>query len=163
MITNTDSKNAINSIYTLVVSEIALSLYPQLIKLVPVSIDIQISMRCITYLIIALCGYIFTDGFTSSRLITNTTKNNTNILNNNTPISYILIGIVNILHIASSYISFNNLSSGVSYSLFYTYPIFNLIGRTLIYNENINSINYIYVVIAICGVYLIYNQKLSFL
>ena len=54
---------------------------------------------------------------------------------------------------------FNILSSGVGYSIFYIYPIFTLLGRTLIYNEKIDIINYIYIIIAIIGVYLIYKNK----
>jgi len=41
----------------LIGSEIALSLYPQLIKLVPTTIDIQVAVRFITYSILALIGY----------------------------------------------------------------------------------------------------------
>jgi drug/metabolite transporter (DMT)-like permease len=54
---------------------------------------------------------------------------------------------------------FNILSSGVGYSIFYIYPIFNLLGRSLFYNEKINILNYIYIIIAIIGVYLIYKNK----
>lgn len=68
------------------------------------------------------------------------------------------MGLVNIIHIFSSYLSYNILSSGVGYSIFYIYPIFNLLGRTLFYNEKINKINYIYMSIAIVGVYLIYKK-----
>ena len=68
------------------------------------------------------------------------------------------MGIINIIHIISSYVCFNTLSSGVGYSIFYMYPIFNLLGRTLFYGEKINSINYIYMLISILGVYLIYKN-----
>ena len=68
------------------------------------------------------------------------------------------MGSITIIHIISSYICFNTLSSGVGYTIFYIYPIFNLLCRTLIYNEQIDSINYIYILIAILGVYLIYKE-----
>jgi drug/metabolite transporter (DMT)-like permease len=45
------------------------------------------------------------------------------------------------------------------YSIFYIYPIFNLLGRSLFYNEKIDILNYIYIIIAIIGVYLIYKNK----
>ena len=51
------------------------------------------------------------------------------------------------------------LSSGFSYTLFYTYPIFNLLGRHLLNNEYIQPGNYLFITIAILGVYLIYNQS----
>ena len=69
------------------------------------------------------------------------------------------MGTVNIIHIISSYMCFNTLSSGVGYSIFYIYPIFNLLGRTFIYNEKIDSINYIYILISILGVYLIFKHN----
>jgi drug/metabolite transporter (DMT)-like permease len=132
-------------------SEIALSLYPQLIKLVPTTIEIQVAIRCITYSILAIIGY-----YISKQNKTNTTSN-TNILSFTT--TSIVMGLVNIIHIMSSYVCFNTLSSGVGYTIFYIYPIFNLLGRTLIYNEKIDFINYIYIFISILGVYLIYKNN----
>ena len=129
-------------------SEIALSLYPQIIKLVPTTIEIQVAIRCITYSILAIIGYYITKPNTN-------TNTNTNTLSLT---SGIVMGIVNIIHIISSYVCFNTLSSGVGYSIFYIYPIFNLLGRTLFYGDKINSINYIYIIISILGVYLIYKN-----
>ena len=132
-------------------SEIALSLYPQLIKLVPTTIEIQVAIRCITYSILAIIGYYITNNNTITSKNSTTTKLSLT--------SGIVMGLVNIVHIFSSYTCFNALSSGVGYSIFYIYPIFNLLGRTLLYNEKINFINYIYIIIAIIGVYLIYKHN----
>ena len=132
----------------IIFSEIALSLYPQLIKLIPASLDIQLAVRFITYSILAIASIPSFD----------TLKTIKNISITNTIISTILMGIVNIIHIASSYYSFSVLSSGFSYSLFYTYPIFNLLGRYFINNEYISPSNYLYISVAILGVYLIYNH-----
>jgi len=143
-------------------SEIALSLYPQLIKLVPSTLELQVAIRCITYSILAIIGYFIT---TYTNTYTNKTTSSIlkNINSTNTTFSFIItsiiMGSVNIIHIISSYICFNTLSSGVGYSIFYIYPIFNLLGRTLIYNEKIDSINYIYILISILGVYLIYKHN----
>jgi len=137
-------------------SEIALSLYPQLIKLVPTTIEIQVATRCITYSILAIIGYYVTKNNATISSSTNT-KVNTNV-NTLSLTSGIVMGIVNIIHIISSYVCFNTLSSGVGYSIFYIYPIFNLLSRTLLYGEKINSINYIYIIISILGVYLIYKN-----
>ena len=139
-------------------SEIALSLYPQIIKLVPTTIEVQVAVRCITYSILAIIGYYITNIKSST---TNTNKN-TNINTNTNTFSLtsgLVMGLVNIIHIISSYVCFNTLSSGVGYSIFYIYPIFNLLGRTFLYNEKINIKNYIYIIIAIIGVYLIYKNK----
>ena len=144
----------------LIGSEIALSLYPQLIKLIPTSIEIQVATRCITYSILAIIGYYITTHTKN----THTKNTQTTILTIPTTISTIststittsiIMGLVNIIHIISSYMCFNVLSSGVGYSIFYIYPIFTLLGRTFIYNEKIDSINYLYILISILGVYLI--------
>ena len=136
-------------------SEIALSLYPQLIKLIPTTIEIQVAVRCITYSLLALIGYYITIPNT----IKTTTINTLDTINIFPLTSYIGMGLVNIIHIISSYICFNTLSSGVGFTIFYLYPIFNLLGRTFIYNEKIKFINYIYIFMSILGVYLIYKHR----
>ena len=82
-----------NFAYPLIGSEIALSLYPQLIKLVPTTIEIQIAVRCITYSILALLGY-FINGSSYGKSIESKSKTNSIFF-------YILMGIINIFHIAS--------------------------------------------------------------
>ena len=147
-----NENNNFNYIYPLLGSEIALSLYPQLIKLVPATLEVQIAVRCISYFILALIGISITP---------NTNKNkNEKEINIFSFISTIIMSIITIIHIISSYTSFKLLTSGVSYSLFYTYPIFNLLGRSIFYNEKIKFINYIYIIIAILGVYLIYSKDI---
>ena len=145
-----------NNISLLIGSELALSLYPQLIKLVPATIEIQVIVRFITYAILALIALPSFSSFSSFNSI-NTLKEIKTI----PIISTILMGGVNILHVASSYYSFKVLSSGFSYSLFYTYPIFNLLGRSIFNKETISPINYLYIIIAIIGVYLIYYKQQS--
>ena len=154
----------------LIGSEIALSLYPQLIKLVPTTIDIQVAVRFITYSILALIGYYSGSGSGSSGSGSGSSGSSGSSSGGSSSKNSLLptlsslgiglvIGIVNIIHIISSYTSFSILSSGVSYSIFYTYPIFNLIGRTLFYNETILPINYVYIGISIIGVFLIYKKE----
>jgi len=139
----------------LIGSEVTLSLYPQLIKLIPTTIEIQVATRCITYSILAIIGYYITQNSNTKTI--NIIPSNTNTFSFIS--TSIVMGLVNIIHIISSYMCFNILSSGVGYTIFYIYPIFNLLGRTFIYNEKINSINYIYILISILGVYLIYKQN----
>ena len=148
-----------NKFIPLIGSEIALSLYPQLIKLVPTTIEIQVATRCITYSILAIIGYYITKNTNIVNPVITTPTNNTSILSFTT--TTIVIGVVNIIHIISSYVCFNTLSSGIGYSIFYIYPIFNLLGRTLIYNEKIDIINYIYILISILGVFLIYKTNIE--
>ena len=143
-----NENNNFNYIYPLLGSEIALSLYPQLIKLIPATLEVQIAVRCISYFILALIGIS----------ITSTEKQNEKKKNIFSFINTIMLSIITIIHIISSYTSFKLLTSGVSYALFYIYPIFNLLGRSIFYNEKIKFINYIYILIAILGVYLIYSK-----
>lgn len=152
-----------NFAYPLIGSEIALSLYPQLIKLVPTTIEIQIAVRCVTYSVLALLGYFIngsinnsskSDSAKSIEFISKKSKTGSMFF-------YILMGIVNIFHIASSYISYKILPSGIADSLFYTYPIFNLLFRTIFFGESIKLINYLYIIIAIIGVYFIYSDNES--
>jgi len=138
----------------LIGSEIALSLYPQLIKLIPTTIENQVATRCITYSILAILGYYITQN-SNNNIILNTP--NTNIVSFTK--TSIVMGIINITHIISSYMCYNTLTSGVGYSIFYMYPIFNLLGRTFIYKEKIDIVNYIYILISILGVYLIYKNN----
>lgn len=150
-----------NFAYPLIGSEIALSLYPQLIKLVPTTIEIQIAVRCITYSVLALLGY-FINGSINNSSKSDSSKSIESISKKSKTGSmffYILMGIVNIFHIASSYISYKILPSGIADSLFYTYPIFNLLFRTIFFGESIKLINYFYIIIAIIGVYFIYSDS----
>ena len=143
-----------NFAYPLIGSEIALSLYPQLIKLVPTTIEIQIAVRCITYSVLALLGYFINGSGSGNTIESKSKKSKTSSI-----FFYILMGIINIFHIASSYISYKILPSGIAYSLFYTYPIFNLLFRTIFFDESIKFINYFYIIIAIIGVYFIYSDS----
>ena len=147
-----------NFAYPLIGSEIALSLYPQLIKLVPTTIEIQIAVRCITYSVLALLGY-FINGSINISSKSDSIESKSKKSKTSSIFFYILMGIINIFHIASSYISYKILPSGIADSLFYTYPIFNLLFRTIFFGESIQSINYLYIIIAIIGVYFIYSDS----
>jgi drug/metabolite transporter (DMT)-like permease len=136
---------------SLLVSEIALSLYPQLIKLVPATLEIQMAVRFLTYCIMALLGY-FTFGGKSLFVVSNIKSKSSSWW------YYIVMGIVNIFHILSSYASYKLLPSGVAYSLFYTYPILNLLSRSMFFGESFNIWNYLYIAIAIVGVYFVYSN-----
>jgi drug/metabolite transporter (DMT)-like permease len=134
---------------SLIVSEIALSLYPQLIKLVPASLETQVAVRFLTYSILASLGYFI---FGSNKLDLTIKSRSSSWW------YYIIMGLVNIFHIMSSYISYKILPSGIAYSLFYTYPIFNLLSRSIFFGESFNLSNYLYIALAIIGVYYVYSN-----
>lgn len=129
----------------LILSEIGLSLYPQLIKLVNTNIETQLAIRFITYSFLAA----------AISLLTNTEIFKYSLIEN------IAFGSINLIHVFTSYLAFKLLSSGVSYTLFYTYPIFNLLGRVLLFNEQFSIKQFVYIITAIFGVYLVTNKPQS--
>lgn len=98
------------SIYSKLISESLLSLYPIFVKKINLPIDIQLWVRLITYVMVSL-------------FFINYTWVTTNIF---APDS-IGLSLVNIIHIYSSYEGFLNLDSGVAFSIFNIYPILILL------------------------------------
>jgi len=89
------------------VSESLLSFYPAMVKYIPYPVYNQLQVRLFIYTIISA---IFSSQLTHLLpfLIS--------------PIG-ILLAITNLFHVWSSYVGFKNLDAGVSYSLFYIYPL----------------------------------------
>jgi drug/metabolite transporter (DMT)-like permease len=67
----------------------------------------------------------------------------------------ILYNIINLGHIAVSYISFKNLQPGTAISLFYLYPIFNIIAGYLLFNESLSPFSLFLIIVSFIGTYLI--------
>ncbi len=131
----------------LVLAELGLSLYPQFIKLVNINLESQVVIRFITYAIIGVGGCIISS-----------TSINSGFLDYSI-MEYIVLGLVNIFHVIASYSTFQIFSSGTSYTLFYTQPIFNLLGRMLLYNERIPIVKFIYIIIALAGVHILTSNQ----
>jgi drug/metabolite transporter (DMT)-like permease len=123
----------------LVLSQAGMTLYPLLIKLVPTNLETQTAIRFITYSILALLGSFLTE----------------KTILPYSGLEYMGFGLINLCHVVASYSCFRMLSSGMSYTLFYTYPIFNILGRMLFYGDKIRSVNFIYIGIAFLGVYIL--------
>ena len=123
-------------------SEVALALYPILIKTVPVNLATQLVARFLVYVSLAfflstpsdLVGTWLTFGAASQSM---------------------LYGLLTLVHIAVSYYSFANLPTGTAMSLFYTYPVWNLLGAHLLFGETFSVFNIFLVFIALFGVYLV--------
>ena len=116
-----------------ILSEILLSLYPILIKVVPTNLNTQLLSRFLVFTIASLVFY-------SGQKI-NIGKS-------------LLYGFLTIFHVVASYTAFSNLSAGTATSLFYTYPIMNLIGG-LFLGESISFQSLFYIVLAFTGTLLI--------
>jgi drug/metabolite transporter (DMT)-like permease len=117
-------------IFYKLLSESLLSLYPIFVKMIKLPLSIQLWSRFITYI------------FISSFFV------NWNFIKNNIISKWsLLLFIITMIHVYTSYRGFQLLESGVSYAIFYTYPIFIL----LFANTKINPI----IILTIIGVYLL--------
>lgn len=97
-------------IYSKLVSESLLSLYPVFVKKISIPMDLQLWTRLITYVMISLffinLSWVVPNIFTTPA---------------------IALAIINIAHIYTSYEGFANLDSGVAYSIFNIYPLLILL------------------------------------
>lgn len=106
---------------TTIASEVVLSLYPILIKVVDTGLDSQLLARTATFATLAFALLSRANIF--------------DILAN--PLSLVLLGLLNVLHIGTSYLAFQDLPAGPAMALFYTYPFFNLLLSWLILGDSI--------------------------
>ncbi len=103
-------------------SEVVLSSYPILIKKIPATISFQTGIRMITFTVLALIA-----GALSG----------TPILAGSTLANVAGPGILNLLHVVASYSAFEVLPAGNAMSIFYTYPVWNIIGAAMVLKETI--------------------------
>lgn len=123
-------------------SEISLSLYPILIKTVPTNLFTQILSRLLVYSGLAYF-------LASSSDVAMTWGTLPGVLRSTG------LGALTLLHIGSSYVAFQELSAGISMSLFYTYPIWNLLGAALFFGETVTPVQMLLVGAGFLGVLLI--------
>jgi drug/metabolite transporter (DMT)-like permease len=109
--------------FLLLASEVILSAYPLLIKLTDTSIPFQVGLRMITYT--ALAYFV--------ARITNTPFHIPDFLSKET----LATGLLNLVHVGTSYTAFDELTAGNAMALFYTYPIMNILGASLAFGESI--------------------------
>jgi len=122
------------SILSKLISESLLSLYPVFVKLINISLELQLWSRFVTYVL--LSAFFVNWSFIRSTIVT---KNG------------ILLALITILHVFFSYKGFQLLESGVAYTLFYTYPIMILLMSK-------NKINPLYL-LTLIGVFLLSQKK----
>jgi DME family drug/metabolite transporter len=138
-----------NPTLSVLFSESILSLYPILIKVVPTNLYTQILTRFFMYPLSALLIGGLNPLYKSY-------KNKDSYFHN------LLYGLLNILHIISSYIAFTYLPAGIAMSLFYTYPLWNIIGSFIFLREKINLKMLPSFIIALIGIYLLSYKDKSF-
>jgi drug/metabolite transporter (DMT)-like permease len=133
---------SISPISSILYSELVLSLYPILIKTVDTNLFTQVLARFIVFPALAIA-------FGSTRDFRSIWSSPYEIFTG------ILTSLLNMGHIAVSYLSFKALPAGTAISLFYMYPIFNVIMGSILFGESITPLFIGLVMIAFIGVYLI--------
>jgi drug/metabolite transporter (DMT)-like permease len=118
-------------------SEGLLSLYPIFVKNIGLPLSLQTWSRCFSYALIS--GFFIDYSFVFNTLFT---------------YSGIMLSLVTIVHIYTSYRGFELLESGVAYSIFYLYPIIIL----LMSGHKISSI----MLLSLIGVYLLASKDTHF-
>ena len=126
-------------------SEVILSLYPILIKTIPVNLFTQLFSRLLTFTggagaMAKPADFVSVFGTPQALLRT------------------FLLGAITLLHVYVSYLAFSSLSAGVAMSIFYTYPIWNLIGAKYVFGEEIHGDSFKYMAIGIIGTFLLTTQ-----
>jgi len=136
----------LNATLSVLFSELVLSLYPILIKTVQTNLFTQVFARFLVFPILAIfLGSTFD--------VQSIWKNPSEILTG------ILMGGLNLIHIFVSYVSFKSIPAGTALSLFYLYPIFNVIAGILLFSESFHPISLILLIMACIGTYLIATSK----
>ena len=121
-------------VFAKILAESLLSLYPIFVKYINISFNLQMWSRFFTYTIISIF-------FINWKFIMD------NIFSKNG----LLLSLISIVHVYSSYRGFELLESGVSYIIFYTYPLLILLFSGIKINTNL----LISILMAILGVYLL--------
>ena len=128
-------------------SEAALALYPILIKRVPTDLGTQLVARLLTYSVLGFSLARPQDIQATWGSLASVTKSSA-------------LGLMTLAHVASSYFAFQELPAGISMSLFYFYPIFNILGAALGYGESFSVVDLLLVGVAMVGVLLVaYSSK----
>jgi drug/metabolite transporter (DMT)-like permease len=128
-------------------SEVALALYPILIKTVPTNLPTQLLARFLVYSGLAYFFATDTDVQMTWGHLRGITRST-------------FLGLLTLLHVGTSYYAFQQLPAGVSMSLFYSYPIWNIIGAAFGFGELFSIQEILLVAIGFLGVVLVaYGNK----
>ena len=123
-------------------SEVALALYPLLIKKVPTGLETQLLSRFATF--VGLAALAAKPGVFKQLLGTAQAAKRTAGL-----------GAVTLAHVATSYKAFETLPAGAAMSLFYTYPILNVLVGVIGFGESIRPLQLLLIAAAFVGVILV--------
>lgn len=126
-------------------SEIIMSSYPILIKSVPTNLWTQIASRFLVYSVAALSAVIASGNSKQLGDISFKTMGGA--------------GLLNLAHIVVSYKAFTDLSPGNAMAIFYTYPIWNILGAWIILGEVIPMKQIPWMIMALVGMVLVAHPE----
>jgi drug/metabolite transporter (DMT)-like permease len=127
---------------TTLVAEIALALHPILIKQVNVGLPTQLIARLGTYSFLGAALSGPKDRQASWGSWSAASKS-------------IAFGLMNLVHIGTSYLSYQHLPAGSALALFYLYPFFNIIAGVLFLGDSFDTALIMPMILAFLGVLLI--------
>jgi drug/metabolite transporter (DMT)-like permease len=127
---------------TTITAEIALALHPILIKQINVGLPTQLLARLGTYTVLGTALSSKSEREFSWGSIP-------------TALRSLVFGLMNLVHIASSYVSYKHLPAGSALALFYTYPFFNILAGFLFLGDSISPSLIFLMAVAFTGVLLI--------
>jgi drug/metabolite transporter (DMT)-like permease len=127
----------LNAIYSKLISESLLSLYPVFVKKIDLTILLQLWTRLIAYVLISL--FFINYSFIATNIFTQ---------------QGITLSLINLLHIYVSYEGFTNLDTGVSFSIFNIYPVLILLFSGVLWKP-------IYIVSIIGLLFFIYDNVIT--
>ncbi len=119
-------------------SEAILALYPVLLRTLPTNLFTQWFARFLTFPVLATVAEPKPFKWSATTL---------------------LAGLINLLHIGASYVSFTLLPAGIALSVFYLYPIFNVLAGALFLGDRLTPIVLLLVLLAAAGVYLLATSE----
>lgn len=126
-------------------SEIIMSSYPILIKSIPTNLWTQVASRFLVYSVAAFSAVVISG---NSRQLSD--------------ISFGTMGgagLLNLAHIGVSYTAFSELSPGDAMAIFYTYPIWNIIGAWFLLGETIPIESMPWILMALIGMVLVAHPE----
>ena len=127
---------------TAVAAQSMTSLYPILIKRVDTNILTQTAVRFTLFPILALV----LGGTGAFASVTNSWGKLGSVL---------LFGVLNLTHVFSSYIAFDELQAGIAMSIFYTYPLWNMLGARFFFGEALQAWTLPLFALALYGTYIV--------
>jgi len=121
-------------------SEITLAAYPILIKQVPTNLWTQIVSRMGVYGLMGFLAIFIREPNQFAKIH---------------PLQMGGAGLLNLLHVGTSYKAFKDLPAGNAMAIFYAYPIWNLLGAWLLLGETIPMDSLPWVFVALAGMVMI--------